>query len=126
MAEQQKIQMNGITIKQPDKDMACGFETTYSEDSGRGMIGNAHLTPLFTVEAFTYSATDLTVAEMQQILRIVARGEKFTLHYFSPFYGKWRDAKFYVGQGNLSIGTLEADGERYESLTFNMTGVDPI
>ncbi len=126
MAEQQAILMNNIRIKQPDRGLGFDFETTYSEDSTRLMIGPIHLTPLFTVESFSYQATGLNVQEMKQILRIIAKGAAFTLHYFSPYYGEWRDDKFYVGKGNLKIGTLEVEQEKYDSLTFTMTGVNPI
>lgn len=126
MEEQQAILMNNIRIKQPDKGLGFDFETTYSEDSTRIITGPIHLTPLFTVESFSYQATGLTAQEMKQILNIIAKGKQFTLHYFSPYYGAWRDDEFYVGNGNLKIGTLEKDQERYDSLTFTMTGVNPI
>ena len=123
---QNYITMNGIIIKQPEKDMAYNFETTYTEDTTRVQSGELHATSMFTVEQLGYSAKNLTIAEMSQILQIIAKGNSFNLHYFSPYYGTWRTAKFYVGQGSLSIGCLKENGEIFESLTFNMTGVNPI
>ena len=123
---QNYIKMNGIKIKQPLKDLTYSFETTYTEDTTRTQDGALHATTMFTVEQLGYSAKNLTLYEMSQILQIIAKGNSFTLHYFSPYYGTWRDAPFYVGQGSLVIGCLKEDGETYESLTFNMTGVNPI
>ena len=123
---QQKITINSLDIWQPDADLDYNFETTYSSDSTRTQDGTGHFTALFTVEQLGYSATDIPVAEASKILQQVIKGKHFSLHYFSPYYGAWRDGTFYVGKGDCSIGTLEADGERLSSLKFNMTGVYPI
>lgn len=123
---QDRLKINGVEVKQPDTGLGYEFETTYSEDSGRVQNGVLFITPLFTVEAFSYSATDLTEAEMSQILQIVATGSKFTLHYRSPYYGGWRDGEFYVGKGSLSIGSWKENEERYDSLSFNMIGANPL
>lgn len=85
-----------------------------------------HLTPLFTVESFSYTATNLTSTEMASILQKVAKGKRFKLHYRSPYYGKWRDDYFYVGKGSLKIGTWKENEERYDSLSFNMIGGESI
>lgn len=121
---QDKIKMNGVVIKQPDKGLKWSWETKYSTDSGRTQGGSNNVKPLFTVEQYSYSATDLTIKEVQEILQIIALGKKFTLHYFSPFKGKWTDGKFYVGQGSISIGQLKVDEEKFESLSFNMENVE--
>ena len=123
---QERIKINGIVIRQPDEDMGYDFETTYTEDSGRVQSGVMHSSPLFTVESLSYEASDMTVEEMRTILRQIANGGSFTLHYWSPYYGAWRDDKFYVGKGSLNIGTLKASEERYTKLSFNMVGVNPI
>lgn len=123
---QEYITINGIKIRQPDEGLGYDFETTYTEDSTRVQSGQLHVTPLFTVEAFSYSASWLTTSEMKTILEQVARGNPFRLHYFSPFFGEWRTANFYVGKGSLSIGRLIVNEERFESLSFNMIGVNPI
>ena len=85
-----------------------------------------HATPMFTVESFSYAASNLSKTEMQTILQKIAKGGSFTLHYFSPYYGQWRDDTFYVGKGSLEIGRLNEDGEIFDSLSFNMVGVNPI
>lgn len=123
---QNRIKMNGTEIYQPDEGLGYSFQTTYSEDSVRDQSGVGHFTPLSTVESLSYSASYISMADASRILRIVAKGETFTLHYYSPYYGVWRDDEFYVGQGQLSIGRLIENEEMLESLSFNMTGVIPI
>ena len=123
---QNYITINGVKIKQPDEGLGYSFETTYTSDSTRVQSGSMHATPMFTVESFSYAASYLTIAEMQTILQKVAKGGNFTLHYFSPYYGQWRDDTFYVGKGSLEIGRLTEGGEYFDSLSFNMVGVNPI
>ena len=123
---QEYIKMNGVVILQPDEGLGYDFETTYTEDSTRVQSGVLHASAMFTVESFSYQATDVNLQDMKTILQIVAKGKPFTLHYFSPYYGAWRDDKFYVGKGSLSIGRINQARERYESLSFNMIGVNPI
>ena len=109
---QEVIKINGIEIYQPDSDLACGFETTFTSDSGRVQSGAMHASPMFTVEQFTYYATDIPIKKASEILQMIVHGRTFTLHYFSPYYGIWRDGKFRVGKGNLSIGKLKKDEEK--------------
>ena len=123
---QEYIKINGTVIRQPDEGLGYDFETTYTADTTRTQSGRLIATPMFTVEALSYSATNLTAAEMKQILQSVAPGKTFTLRYFSPYYGAWRNGRFYVGKGSLSIKRLNAASEWYDSVSFQMTGVDPI
>ena len=118
--------MNGTVIRQPDEGLGYDFETTYTADTTRTQSGRLAASRMFTVEALSYSASHMTSEEMKTILRIIAKGGAFTLHYFSPYYGGWRDGKFYVGRGSLSVRRLNTAGERYDSLSFRMTGVEPI
>ena len=124
---QNKIMMNGIVIKQPDSgSLGYDFAVTHTSDSMRSQTGVAHITPMFTVEAYNYEASNLTKEEMKTILQIIAKGKPFSLFHFSAYYGEWRTDPFYVGEGELNIGNLRADTERYDSLTFTLTGVNPI
>lgn len=123
---QDLIRMNGKEIFQPDEGLAYNFETTYTEDSTRLQDGSANFVPMFTVEQLSYQATDVPSDKAAEILQIVAKGETFTLHYFSMYYGIWRDGTFRVGKGSLNIGSLEENYERLSSLSFNMTGDEPI
>lgn len=124
---QNKIMMNGIVIKQPDSgEFGYDFAVTHTSDSMRSQTGVAHITPMFTAEAYTYEASNLTKEEMKTILQIIAKGKPFNLFHFSAYYGEWRTDPFYVGEGDLSIGNLRTGTERYDSLSFTLTGVNPI
>ncbi len=123
---QELIKINNTTIKQPDEGLRYGFETTYSSDSTRVQSGEGHYTPIYTVESFNYTASYLTKEEVRTILQFVAKGGYFTLHYFSPYYGSWRDAEFFVKRGSVDVGRLIEEEERFEKLSFSMTGVDPL
>lgn len=123
---QEKIKINGVDIFQPDEGIGYSFETTYSEDSVRVQSGLMNAVSYFTIEQLSYQATDIPIKKATEIIRMIAKGEAFTLHYYSLFYGGWRDGKFRVGKGSLNIGTLEEGNEKLSSLSFNMTGDDPL
>lgn len=127
ISKDEKIQMNGTVIWQPDKDMVYSFATTYSDGSNRTQNGAGRFTPLFTVEQYGYAAKNIPLAEVTKILRIIAKGHNFTLHHFSLYHGTWRNDPFYVGKsGSITIGELSPDRKYISSLSFNMTGVNPI
>lgn len=126
MAEQNKIMINDTEIWQPLADLKWSFATTYTEDSTRTQSGAGHFTAMFTVEQLAYAGEDLPASEVAKILQMVAKGKTFKLHYFSPYYGRWRDDDFYVGQGDLGLQTVIRNGERISALSFNMTGINPI
>ena len=120
---QDKIKMNGAEIWQPDKDMGYSFETTYTEGSTRSQAGEGHFTPMFTVEQYSYKASNVPIKEAIKIIRIIAKGSIFTLHHFSLYHGVWRDDHFLCGKsGNLTIGSLSEDKMYLSELSFNMTG----
>lgn len=123
---QQRIMMNDIVIHQPDEGLKFNTETKYSQDSGRVQNGEAHITPLFTVEQYGYTATNVPQEKATEIIRIICTGKPFKLHYFSMYYGEWRDAMFYVGKGDFDISSLKEGEECVKTLSFNMTGVKPI
>lgn len=126
LVKQDRMRMNDIDIWQPDKGLQYSTETTYTEGSARTMNGIGHFTPLFTVEQLGYSATHVPQPEVTKILRIIDSGGYFKLHYFSMHHGRWRDDMFYVGKGQYNVGSWKTGDEYVESLTFNMTGVNPI
>ena len=123
---QEYIKINDVKIRQPDTGLGYSFETTYTSDSTRVQTGAMRATPMFTVESFSYAASNLTTEEMRTVLQQIAKGVNFTLRYFSPYYGTWRSDAFYVGKGSRNIGRLNEDGETFDSLSFNMIGVNPI
>lgn len=123
---QNYIKINNVLVRQPDEGLGYSFETTYTQDTTRSQSGKLHATALFTVESFSFKASNVTVFEMSELLQNIMKGGSFTLHYFSPYYGTWRDDKFYVSKGSLSIGRLNEDSETYDEVSFNMIGVNPI
>ena len=123
---QDTIKINGIEIFQPDAGLQASFETTYTSDSTRVQSGVMHATPMFTVEQFSYTATDIPIDDAKVIIQQVIKGNPFKLHYFSTYYGVWRDDTFRVGKGQYSIGKLVEGEEKLESLSFNMTGDNPL
>ena len=86
----------------------------------------AVVSPLFTVEALGYSRAAVSKTMLSQILKIIAKGQQFQLHYFSAYYGAWCQAWFYVGKGQLNIGRLNEGKELFTSLDFNMVSVNPL
>ena len=77
----ERYKMNGASIYQPDKDMGYNLETTYSEGSNRTQFGKALLTPLFTVEQYSYEASNVPVVETNKILKIIAKGKILYLYF---------------------------------------------
>ena len=94
MAAKERFTLNGQTIWQPDKDLGYSLETTYTKDSTRSQGGTGHFTPMFTVEQFAYTASNVPVAEVTKILQIIGKGKSFTLHAFSPYYGDVAEMHF--------------------------------
>lgn len=121
-----KYKLNNTLIRQPNTGMGYSFETTYTQDSTRVQSGKLYSSPMFTVESLSYEATGVSVEDMRTILQIIANGVPYTLHYWSPYYGAWRDDTFYTGKGSLAIGYLNDNTGLYDSLSFNMVGVNPI
>lgn len=116
-----------VTIAQPDEGLTFDWETTYSDDSGRAQTGENYVKPRFTVEAYGYTNTQgLTVKEVSEILKFIVKGKKFKMWHFSPYYGEWRSDEFYVGQGSIDLKSLKIDSEKYDELSFQITGVKPI
>lgn len=121
-----KYTLNGVAIRQPESGMGYNFETTYTSDTTRVQSGKLYTSRMFTTEQLAYKATGLSVEEMKTILQIIGKGGTYTLHYWSPYYGAWRDDTFYTGKGSLEIGYLNVASGLYDSLSFNMVGVNPL
>lgn len=122
---QQTIKINGKTIHQPDS-FKFSFATTSTEGSERLMSGEMYNEPMFTVESYAYEGSDISVSDMSSLLQMIVNQRKVQLYYFSVYYGRWREAPFYVTQGSVDIGTLKEGEEKYKSLSFNIIGVNPL
>lgn len=121
-----RIKINDIEIKQPLTGLGYGFKKMYSGDSTHVQSGREYTTTIGVYEHFSYSAANLTEEEVSTILRQVIDGEVFVLHYRSPYYGMWRDDEFRVESASANIGNWIEGEELYESLSFEMTGVNPL
>lgn len=122
----EKYKIDGWTIPQPDGGLEFSFETTYASDATRVQSGPLHATPMFTAEAYSYTRGGISVADCAHLLQLIV-GRNFSLHYFSPYYGTWRDGTFYVGKSaSIKIGELDNTTGLYDDVSFQMTGVDPI
>ena len=121
-----RIKINDIVIKQPLSGLGYGFTKKYSRDSTHTQSGREYTTTVGVYEQFNYSAANLTEEELSTILRQVLDGEVFTLHYRSAYYGGWRDDEFKVEAVDTIIGSWVEEHEVYESLSFKMTGVNPL
>ena len=121
---QKRIAINGWNEVQPTT-FEYAFETTSSEGSGRMISGTAAIAPLFTVEAFEVEYNDLTISQASTLLQHIVQKPSapyFNLYYFSPYYGAWRTAQFYVGDGSLRVSSLKESEERIESITCRFVG----
>lgn len=123
--EQNKIKINDVVIFQPDADLGWNFETTYTQDSVRARSGRGNFTSIFTVESYSYSATNVPIQKAKELLQMIV-GRNFSMYRFSPYYGTWREDEFQVGKGSLKIGSLKVEEEVYSSLSFNIVGVNPL
>ncbi len=63
MAAKERFTLNSQTIWQPDEDWVFPGNHV-SKDSTRSQGGTGHFTPMFTVEQFAYTASNVPVAEV--------------------------------------------------------------
>jgi hypothetical protein len=125
---QNRITIDGWGDAQPS-DYSYSLETTSTEDSGRVMSGTQYDTPMFTVEAIDVVYRNLSISKCSDLLKkIVKKPGKpyFSLHYFSPYYGVWRDAQFGVSQGSLKIQSLEEGDENVAEVSCRFVGRYPL
>ena len=113
-------------ILQPDEGIQYSFESTYQEDTKRVQAGSLEAFPMFTVEQYSYSATDVSPEDASTLLHIILNGHNFEAFLYSPYFGHWVTVKVYVGKGSLKIGTIQVDTERMNEFSFNFTGVNPV
>lgn len=125
---QNRIGIDGWDAAQPS-DYSYSLETTSTEDSGRVMSGTQYDTPMFTVEAidvvYRNLSTDVCSALLKKIVKKPGK-PYFSLHYFSPYYGAWRDAQFGVSQGSLKIRSLEEGDENVSEVSCRLVGRYPL
>ena len=121
---QERISIDGWSEAQPSI-FDWSFETTSTDDSGRAMSGAPSISPLFTVQAYNVEYEHLTIGQAKTILqKIIQRPSKpyFSLRAFSPYNGRWETSDFYVGDGSLSVGSLEENGEYISKISCRFVG----
>lgn len=119
---QDYFKINGTKIYTPDQEIEWSWEETHSTNSGRPQSGDANVNVLFTVQKFTYKATDVPMSEVSKILKLIVGKNSYTAHVFSPYENAWVDVVCYTGAGDVSIKSLKDNYEKVESLSFNMVG----
>ena len=122
---QEYIKFNDTIIHQPE-EFTESFASTSTSDSGRTQDGVMHNTTMFTVESFAFKATNMHPWEASQIMQMIVGQQRFKAHYFSPYYGTWRDDYFYVSQGSISAVSVKSGVENLTDLSFNMICINPL
>lgn len=122
---QEYISFNGVVVKQPDKYSAV-LATTSTSDSDRDMALVMHNTPIGTVAGYDLEWSYLTAQEASEILRQVLNRPSFTVRYFNILTASWENGEFYVSNFNAPAKILEEDKEYWESLSFNIRGINPV
>ena len=107
-------------------EVQFNLATTSTSDSGRNQFGYATNNVLFTVEAYKITFPKLDKTDMSGILQAIKGKPSFKFHYFSPYYGSWRDDYFYVANIESTKVFVKDDYEWINGLTFQITGVNPV
>ena len=68
---QDYIKINGKKIFQPDGGSSAAYETTYTQGSTRSQSGKGKFTPMFTIERFPYTATDIPAKDVAEIMQMM-------------------------------------------------------
>lgn len=123
--EKRPFKANGIEIKTPDV-FKPNLATTSTEDSDRTQDLVMHNTPMGTIQSYSYEWKAITPEEAANILSQTLNRSKFSLEYPNPLSGQWEEDTFYAS--NYSMGSMkEINGElAWESLSFNVVGVNPV
>ncbi len=124
---QQHVKFGDYTPPDVDED---GYQpqlaTTSSEKSGRTMKGGMMNTPLFTVEAYSLKWTDIKATDVANILSRVVGRSSFSFYHFNVYKAKWETGEFYAANYNTPVASLEEGKEKYDELSFQVTGINPL
>ena len=124
---QEYLKINGVRVKPPDQDgYGVQLATTSTSDSDRTQDLVMHNTPIGTVESYSLKWSGLTLAEASQSLKQVLNRPKFQVHYLDVYAGYWRDGWFYASNFDITPVDLSEGGERIDSLSFDIVGVEPV
>lgn len=122
---QEYIKINNKLIKQP-AEYAVNLATTSTDASGRNQFLKMMNTPVGTVNSYSLKWQYLTTEELSGILQEVINKSQFLVHYEDAYEGIWKDGYFYASNFNAPCKTLKENEEKWESLSFNIIGVEAI
>ncbi len=119
------FEFNGIPVKTPDT-FKPSLATTSTEDSDRTQDLVMHNTPMGTIESYDFEWKNIEPEEASKIVQQITNRSQYSLRFLSPKSGQWETKQFYTS--NYNFGTLKtADGVfKWESLSFNAVGINPI
>ncbi len=119
------FEFNGIKVKTPDT-FKPSLATTSTEDSDRTQDLVMHNTPMGTIESYAFEWKNIEPEEASKIVQQIKNRSQYSLRFLSPESGQWETKQFYTS--NYTFGTLKtADGVfKWESLSFNSVGINPI
>lgn len=123
--EERPFEFNGIAVKTPDT-FKPSLATTSTEDSDRTQDLVMHNTPMGTIEKYSFTWKYIEPEEAAKIIGQTLNRSKFTLRYLSFVTGGWKTGEFYAT--NYEPGTLRVTNgvPAWESLSFNVIGVNPV
>lgn len=123
----EKYSFDGFTPKrQPDSPVDFSLATTSTAASGNNQFGYMNNQTMFTKEAYDLTFSRMTAGEVSQLLRAVTGKSSYQFHYFSPYYGEWRTAPFYVANNKLSVKCVREGNETFTNISFHTTGINPL
>lgn len=123
---QNKYSFNGyIPNRQPIK-VTPQLATTSTEESGRVQTGLMYNTTMFTVIAYDIEFGKIDGEDLAGILSAIVGKPSFAFHHFNVFKNRWETSQFYAA--NIDCSELKVkDGKEFvESLSFQVTAINPI
>ena len=124
---QDKYSFDGYTPTRQPSTVQSMWATTSTSDSGRNQFGYMTNKPLFSNEAFKVSFEEnLYEPDMSHILQAITGKSSFSFHYYSPYYGAWRTAQFYVANIDASNVMVKDGREFLAGLSFQVTAINPL
>lgn len=83
------------------KDYAASLDKTAKSTKKATKAAKDYLSPLDEINRYAYEGSDISISEMANLLQMIVNQRQVQLYYFSVYYGRWREAPFYVTQGSV-------------------------
>ena len=81
---------------------------------------------MFTVEQYSYEASNVPVIEANKILKGYRKRKNFQFVSLVALPHGMETDPFYVGKASLTIGEISQDLKFVSKISFNMQGVNPL